>query len=283
MRQYVSCGIKRLSFAVIAVLGLALLALPAGAADNPSFVLASTTSTQNSGLFGYMLPKFKNDTGIQVKVVAVGTGAALDMGKRCDAAGLLVHAKPAELQYVKAGYGVDRHDVMYNDFIIVGPSSDPACIAGMDDVTKALTKIDKDQATFLSRGDDSGTNKKELGLWKQAGLDPQSASGSWYKETGSGMGSTLNTASAMDAYTMSDRGTWISFKNKGDLKILVQGDPRLFNQYGVMLVNPKRCPDVKTDLARKFENWLLSKRGQQVVASYRLQGKQLFHPNANED
>ncbi len=261
---------------------LGFVALPASAAGDPSFILASTTSTQNSGLFEYLLPKFTHDTGIDVHVVAVGTGAALDMGKRCDADGLLVHAKPAELKYVAAGYGVDRHDVMYNDFVIVGPASDPARVAGSKDVTKALARIYHDKAIFLSRGDDSGTNKKELNLWKQANLDPSSASGQWYRETGSGMGPTLNSARGMDGYTLTDRATWISFKNKGDLKILVQGDPRLFNQYGVMMVSPKRCPRAKVDLARKFADWLLSPHGQEIIASYRLGGKQLFHPSAQQ-
>lgn len=266
---------------VITALLLTMVAGTGLAAGSPFITLASTTSTQNSGLFGYLLPEFAADTGIEVHVVAVGTGAALDMGKRCDADALLVHAKPAELKYVAAGYGIDRHDVMYNDFVIVGPGSDPAGIAGMQNASAALAKIDRDKAAFVSRGDDSGTNKKELGLWKDAGLDPQSASGKWYKDAGAGMGETLNMARAMGAYTLTDRGTWISFKNRGDLKILVEGDPRLFNQYGVMLVNPQRCPKAKTDIARKFENWLLSARGQQVIASYRLGGKQLFHPDAN--
>lgn len=251
------------------------------AAETPFITLASTTSTQNSGLFGYLLPKFTADTGIDVHVVAVGTGAALDMGKRCDADALLVHAKPAELKYVAAGYGVDRHDVMYNDFVIVGPESDPAGVAGLKSASAALAAIYKDRAAFVSRGDDSGTNKKELSLWKDAGVDPQPASGKWYKDAGAGMGETLNMARAMGAYTLTDRGTWISFKNRGDLKILVEGDPRLFNQYGVMLVNPQRCAKAKTDVARKFENWLLSPEGQQVIASYRVGGKQLFHPDAN--
>lgn len=271
------------SFVVVAALLLpALVTAPARAADHPFIVLASTTSTQNSGLFDYLLPKFTHDTGIDVHVVAVGTGAALDMGKRCDADALLVHAKPAELKYVAAGYGVDRHDVMYNDFVIVGPASDPAAIAGMTDPAAALAKIAHAKAVFLSRGDDSGTNKKELALWRDAGVNPAPASGTWYRETGSGMGPTLNTARAMEAYTLTDRGTWISFGNKGDLKILVEGDPRLFNQYGVMLVNPARCPRVRTGLARKFEDWMLSAQGQAVIGAYRLGGKQLFHPDAGK-
>lgn len=265
-----------------AALALGLVAAPAGAAEGPFITLASTTSTENSGLFGYLLPKVTAATGITVHVVAVGTGAALDMGKRCDADALLVHAKPQELKYVAAGYGVDRHDVMYNDFVIVGPKSDPAHVRGMKNAAAALAKIAADHATFLSRGDDSGTNIKELALWKDAHVNPKSASGGWYKETGSGMGETLNTTSAMNGYTLADRATWISFRNKGDLAILVEGDPRLFNQYGVMLVNPARCPKAKTDLARKFEDWLLSPQGQQVVASYRLEGHQLFHPDAKK-
>jgi tungstate transport system substrate-binding protein len=265
-----------------AALWLGMAAWPAWAADSPFITLASTTSTENSGLFDYLLPEFTADTGIRVHVVAVGTGAALELGKRCDADALLVHAKRLELKYVAAGYGVNRHDVMYNDFVIVGPSSDPARIAGMKDAAAAFARIYHDHAVFLSRGDKSGTNDKELELWKAAHLDPMPASGTWYKETGAGMGDTLNTAQAMNAYTLTDRATWLSFRNKGDLKILVQGDPALFNQYGVMMVNPKRCPETKTDLARKFEDWMLSPHGQQVIGSYRLDGKQLFHPDAKK-
>src|SRR5699024_2559627 len=240
------------------------------------------TSTENSGLFDYMLPQFEQDTGIEVRVTAVGTGAALDMGRRCDTDALLVHAKQAELQYVDDGYGVERHDVMYNDFIIVRPASDPAGIGGMDDAAQALATIAQDEDVFLSRGDDSGTNKKELSLWDAAGVDPLPASGEWYRETGDGMGATLNTAQAMAGYTLTDRGTWISFKNKGELEVLVEGDERLFNQYGVMLINPERCPQASTAAAREFSDWLISDRGQDVIASYRLQGKQLFHPNADD-
>jgi tungstate transport system substrate-binding protein len=268
--------------AIGAALLLGMVTWPVWAADSPFLTLASTTSTENSGLFDYLLPKFTAETGIRVHVVAVGTGAALDLGKRCDADALLVHAKRLELKYVAAGYGIDRHDVMYNDFVIVGPSSDPAHIAGMQDAAVAFAKVYHAKAVFLSRADKSGTNDKELELWKLAHLDPLPASGRWYKETGAGMGDTLNTARAMDAYTLSDRATWLSFRNKGDLRILVQGDPTLFNQYGVMMVNPKRCPEVKIDLARKFDDWLLSPRGQQVIGSYRLDGEQLFHPDAKK-
>lgn len=258
------------------------MAAPAMSASNPSFILASTTDVQDSGLLDHLLPQFRKDTGIEVRVVATGTGAALDMGMRCDAAGLLTHAKAQELKYVAAGHGIDRRDVMYNAFIIVGPADDPAHVAGMTDVTAALAKIYHGQAPFLSRGDKSGTNDKELDLWKAAHLDPQPASGKWYRETGSGMGATLNTARAMGGYTLTDNATWASFKNKGDLKVVVQGDPRLRNQYGVMLVNPARCPRVKTDLARRFVDWMVSPQGQQAIGAYRIGGVQLYHPDAKQ-
>lgn len=264
-----------------ALLALAI-ALPAVSASDPSFILASTTDVQDSGLLDHLLPQFRKDTGIEVRVVATGTGAALDMGVRCDAAGLLTHAKQQELKYVADGHGIDRHDVMYNAFVIVGPAADPAHVAGMTDVTAAMTKIYHDQAPFLSRGDKSGTNDRELELWQVAHLDPQPASGKWYRETGSGMGATLNTARAMGAYTLTDNATWANFKNKGDLKIVVQGDPRLRNQYGVMLVNPARCPRVKTDLARRFVDWMVSPQGQQAIGAYRIGGVQLYHPDAKQ-
>jgi len=254
---------------------------PAQAARDEVLTVASTTDMQNSGLYDWLLPKFKAASGIEVHVVAVGTGAALDLGKRCDADAVLVHAKAQELAYVAAGYGIERHDLMYNDFVIVGPAADPAHIEGMHSAVAALAKIHHDQVPFLSRGDNSGTNIKELALWKDAGLDPAPASGTWYRETGTGMGPTLNTARAMDGYTLTDRATWISFRNKGDLKVLVQGDPELLNQYGVMLVSPKRCPHARIDLARSFRNWLISGPGQQAIASFRLQGQQLYHPNAD--
>jgi tungstate transport system substrate-binding protein len=264
-----------------ALLALAI-ALPAVSASDPSFILASTTDVQDSGLLDHLLPQFRKDTGIEVRVVATGTGAALDMGARCDAAGLLTHAKQQELKYVADGHGIDRHDVMYNAFNIVGPAADPAHVAGMTDVTAAMTKIYHDQAPFLSRGDKSGTNDRELELWQVAHLDPQPASGKWYRETGSGMGATLNTARAMGAYTLTDNATWANFKNKGDLKIVVQGDPRLRNQYGVMLVNPARCPKARTDLARKFVDWMVSPQGQQAIGAYRIGGMQLYHPDAKQ-
>lgn len=264
------------------VLLFGCVALPALAARDGVLTVASTTDMQNSGLYDWLLPKFKAASGIEVHVIAVGTGAALDLGKRCDADAVLVHAKPQELAYVAAGYGIERHDLMYNDFVIVGPAADPAHIDGMHSVVAALAKIHHDRVPFLSRGDNSGTNIKELALWKAAGLDPAPASGTWYRETGTGMGPTLNTARAMDGYTLTDRATWISFRNKGDLKVLVQGDPELLNQYGVMLVNPERCPHSRVGLARSFRDWLLSGAGQQAIGSFRLKGEQLYHPNADK-
>ena len=216
---------------------------PALAAD--SIIVQSTTSTQNSGLYKYLLPKFKEKTGIQVNVVAVGTGQAIKNAQNCDGDVLLVHAKPSEEKFVKDGYGVKRSDLMYNDFIIVGPPADPAKVGGMKDAPAALKKISDAGATFASRGDNSGTHKKEVRLWKASGVDPKKASGKWYRETGSGMGATLNAGVGMGAYVMTDRATWISFKNKGDYKIQVEGDKNLFNQYGVILVTPKKCPKVK--------------------------------------
>jgi tungstate transport system substrate-binding protein len=245
-------------------------------------VVQSTTSTQNSGLFKYLLPKFTKKTGIQVRVVAVGTGQALKNARNGDGDVLLVHAKPAELKFVKAGFGVKRFDLMYNDFVIVGPPKDPAEIAGMNDAVAALKKIAAAKAIFASRGDDSGTNKKERALWKLAGIDPTTSSGKWYRETGSGMGATLNASVGMGAYTMTDRATWIAFKNKGDFKIMVEGDEKLFNQYGVMLVNPKKYPHVKVKEGQAFIDWLLGPEGQKTIAAYKVKGQQLFFPNAKE-
>lgn len=265
-----------------ALAGLVLaiaMATPALAADT-FITVASTTSTQNSGLFGYLLPIFEKKTGIDVRVVAVGTGQAIKLAERGDADVLFVHHRPSEEKFVAEGYGVERFDVMYNDFVIVGPKDDPAGIAGMTDVVAALKKIATNKATFVSRGDDSGTNKKELELWEKTGIDPSEASGTWYRETGSGMGATLNTTAGMGAYTLSDRGTWISFKNKGDLGIVVEGDERLFNPYGVILVNPEKNPHVKVEAGQKFVDWLISPEGQKAIGDYRLHGKQLFHPDA---
>jgi tungstate transport system substrate-binding protein len=254
--------------------------LPSAKAQDRFITLASTTSTEESGLFGYLLPIFRQRTGIEVRVVAVGTGQALKIGERGDADVVFVHDTPSELAFVAAGYGIDRRQVMYNDFVLVGPKSDPAKVAGDHDIVAALSKIAAAQAPFVSRGDDSGTDKAEKRLWQEAGIDIKAASGRWYKDTGSGMGPTLNTAAAMDAYTLSDRGTWLSFQNRRNLAITVEGDKRLFNQYGVILVNPARHPTVKEALGRRFIDWLVSPDGQQTIASYKINGAQLFFPNA---
>lgn len=271
--------VRRFFIAAAMATGVAALAVPASAADE-FIVVQSTTSTRNSGLFEYMLPKFTDQTGIEVRVVAVGTGQAIKNAMNGDGDVLFVHAKPSEERFVAEGYGVERFDVMYNDFVIVGPPSDPAGISGMDDATAALTKIAEAEAPFASRGDDSGTNKAELRLWNATGIDPTTDSGEWYRETGSGMGATLNTGTAMGAYIMTDRATWIAFGNKGDYEIMVEGDPRLFNQYGVILVNPDRFTNVKAEAGQTFIDWLLSDEGQDIIASYKVDGRQLFFPNA---
>ena len=271
--------LKRRRFVAIQVLAATLMATAALAADK-SIIVQSTTSTESSGLFGYLLPLFTAKTGITVNVVAVGTGQAIKNAMNGDGDVLLVHAKPDEEKFVADGYGVERFDVMYNDFIIVGPAGDPAGIIGSKDAPAALKKIAQAQATFASRGDNSGTHKKELELWKDAGVDVGAASGTWYRETGSGMGATLNTAVGMGAYALTDRGTWISFKNKGDYKIVVEGDPTLFNQYGVILVSPKKHPRVKAAEGQAFIDWILSDEGQQAIASFKIDGLQLFFPNA---
>ena len=250
------------------------------AANEPAIILQSTTSTANSGLYDHLLPGFTRKTGIQVNVVAVGTGQAIKNAMNGDGDVLLVHAKAAEEKFVADGYGVKRLDVMSNDFVVVGPSADPASLAGMTDVTAALAKLARADVPFASRGDDSGTHKKELALWEMAGVDVASASGGWYRETGSGMGATLNAALGMGAYTLTDRATWLSFKNKGDFRIVVQGDRRLFNQYGVILINPARHPRVKAKAGQLFIDWLLGSDGQRAIASYTVGGQQLFFPNA---
>ncbi|HET9668402.1 MAG TPA: extracellular solute-binding protein [Casimicrobiaceae bacterium] len=252
-------------------------------AQEPFIVVASTTSTEQSGLFGHLLPKFEKDTGIEVRVVAVGTGQALDIGRRGDADVVFVHDKAAERKWLAEGNGVKRYPVMYNDFVLIGPKSDPAHVAGGKDITAALKRIAEAKAPFVSRADKSGTYSAELRLWKDAGVDIATVKGPWYRETGSGMGPALNTASGLGAYILSDRGTWLNFHNRGPLEIVVQGDKRLFNQYGVMLVNPEKHPKVKKDLGQKFIDWLVSTRGQEVIASYKIDGEQLFFPNAGTD
>jgi len=249
-------------------------------AQEKSIVVSSTTSTEQSGLFGFMLPIFKMKTGIDVKVVAVGTGQALDIGRRGDADVVFVHDKPAEEKFVSEGYATKRVEVMYNDFVLIGPKSDPAKIGGGKDIKAAFQKIASAQAPFVSRGDKSGTHAAELRYWKDAAITVGPSA--WYKETGSGMGPALNTASAMNGYILADRGTWLSFKNRGDLTILVQGDPKLFNQYGVMLVNPAKFSHVKKAEGQAFIDWITSKNGQDVIASYQIGGEQLFFPNANK-
>ncbi|MGA6997621.1 MAG: extracellular solute-binding protein [Pseudolabrys sp.] len=251
-------------------------------AQDKSIVVSSTTSTQDSGLFGHILPLFKAKTGIDVKVVSQGTGQALDTGRRGDADVVFVHAKSAEEKFLAEGEGVKRYPVMYNDFVLIGPKDDPAGIKGMKDVAKALQVIKDKQADFISRGDRSGTHIAEINLWNVSGIDIDKEKGPWYKSVGQGMGAALNTANASNAYVLSDRGTWLSFKNKGDLQILVEGDRRLFNQYGVMLVNPAKHPNVKKDLGQQFIDWLVSPEGQKAIADYKINGEQLFYPNASD-
>lgn len=265
--------LRRIAFAL-------LLGLSFSAKAQDFITVASTTSTEQSGLFKHLLPLFQKKTGIQVRVVALGTGQALDMGRRGDADVVFVHAKPLEEAFVAEGHGVKRFEVMYNDFVLVGPKSDPAKVAGSRDILEAFQKIRKTRSPFTSRGDKSGTHFAELELWKAAGVDIAKEKGPWYRETGSGMGPTLNTASGMDAYALTDRGTWLSFKNRGDLTISVEGDQRLFNQYGVMLVNPAKHPHVKTKMGQAFIDWVISPEGQKAIADYKIGGEQLFFPNA---
>jgi tungstate transport system substrate-binding protein len=274
--------INRRTVMVAAALAATILTTPVCAQDK-SIVVSSTTSTQDSGLFGYILPLFKEKTGIDVKVIAQGTGQALDTGRRGDSDVVFVHAKSAEEKFLAEGDGVKRHPVMYNDFVLIGPKSDPAGIKGMKDVAKALETIKDKQVDFISRGDRSGTHVAELALWnKDAGIDIEKEKGPWYKSIGQGMGAALNTAGASNGYVLSDRGTWLSFKNKGDLQILVEGDKRLFNQYGVMLVNPAKHPNVKKELGQAFIDWLISPEGQKAIANYKINGEQLFYPNASD-
>ncbi|MEO1112117.1 MAG: substrate-binding domain-containing protein [Pseudomonadota bacterium] len=266
----------------LASLVLGAATVSAAVADEKFIIVQSTTSTQNSGLFDHILPAFRDKTGIEVRVVAVGTGQAIRNAVNGDGDVLLVHSKPSEEKFVADGFGVSRADVMYNDFVIVGPASDPAGIKGSRDAVDALPKIAESETPFASRGDDSGTHKAELRLWDVAGIDAAAASGTWYRETGSGMGSTLNTAIGMDAYVMTDRATWIAFGNKANHEIMVEGDPRMFNQYGVILVNPKAHPHVKAEMGQAFIDWLVSNQGQAAIADYRVDGQQLFFPNAND-
>jgi tungstate transport system substrate-binding protein len=279
---------RRLFVAAVAI--GAAVALPAAlappvSAQEKSIVVASTTSTEDSGLFGYLLPRFEAKTGIAVKVVAQGTGQALDTARRGDADVVFVHARPAEEKFIAEGGGIKRFPVMYNDFVLIGPKADPAGVAGSKDILAAFTTIRAKGAAFVSRGDNSGTHQAELALWKQAGIDiakekDKHSLGAWYKEIGQGMGAALNTASSLNAYVLADRGTWISFKNRGDLVIAIEGDKRLFNQYGVMLVNPAKYPHVKKELGQMFIDWLISPEGQTVIAGYKIDGQQLFFPNA---
>jgi tungstate transport system substrate-binding protein len=268
---------KRLTATAIALM------IGGAALAQDSIIVQSTTSTANSGLYDHLLPIFQGETGIQVNVVAVGTGQAIKNAENCDGDVLLVHAKAAEESFVAAGFGTERTDLMYNDFVIVGPAADPAGVSGMTDVQGAMTKIAGEGALFASRGDDSGTHKKEMALWSDTGVDPTAASGEWYRETGSGMGATLNAAIGMGAYVMTDRATWISFENKQDYQIAVEGDEDMFNQYGVIPVSPDACPSVNVEAAQSFADWLVSEDGQAAIAAYEVGGQQLFFPNAPEN
>lgn len=267
---------------IAAAIGGAIAAGTPALAQDKSIVVASTTSTQDSGLFEYLLPLVKAKTGITVKVISQGTGQALDTGRRGDADVVFVHAKSAEEKFLAEGQGVKRYPVMYNDFVLIGPKSDPAGIKGMKDVGKALATIMDKKADFISRGDKSGTHVAELALWKASGIDIETAKGPWYKSIGQGMGAALNTAGAGNAYVLSDRGTWIHYKNKDQLAVLVEGDKRMFNQYGVMLVNPDKHPTVKKDLGQAFIDYLISPEGQKAIANYKINGEQLFYPNASD-
>jgi tungstate transport system substrate-binding protein len=265
-------------FLIAAILTVAV-AVPASAQEK-SIVVASTTSTQDSGLFGHILPLFKQKTGIDVKVIAQGTGQALETARRGDADVVFVHAKAKEEKFITDGFGVKRYPVMYNDFVLIGPKDDPAGVKGEKEVTAAFKGIKDKGASFVSRGDKSGTHTAELNLWKAAGIDIAKDKGPWYKEIGQGMGAALNTAASMNGYVLADRGTWLSFKNRGDLEILAEGDRRLFNQYGIILVNPAKHSHVKADLGQAFIDWVVAPEGQQAIADYKINGQQLFFPNA---
>ncbi|HEY4139240.1 MAG TPA: extracellular solute-binding protein [Casimicrobiaceae bacterium] len=274
---------SRRNLVLLSIAFAAMCAMPLAGAEDKFIVVASTTSTEQSGLFSHLLPAFERDTGIKVRVVAVGTGQALDIGRRGDADVVFVHDRAAEDKFMAEGEGVKRYPVMYNDFVLIGPKQDPAMIGGGKDILVALKKIEAAKAPFASRGDRSGTHAAELRYWKEAGIDLDKVKGPWYSDTGSGMGPALNTASSMNAYILADRGTWLSFKNRGDLAIVVEGDRRLFNQYGVMLVNPAKHPNVKRDLGQQFVDWLVSRKGQDTIAAYKIDGEQLFFPNAGTE
>jgi tungstate transport system substrate-binding protein len=256
------------------------LAALASSAQEKFITVASTTSTEQSGLFGYLLPIYEQQTGVKVRVVALGTGQALEVGRRGDADVVFVHARAAEEKFLAEGQGVKRYPVMYNDFVLIGPKSDPAKIAGSKDILAALKKLETAQAPFVSRGDRSGTHMAELDLWKAAGVDIDKSKGPWYRDTGQAMGPALNTSASMGAYVLADRGTWLAFKNRADLTILVEGDKRLFNQYGVIMVNPEKHPNVKKELGQQFIDWLVSPAGQKAIADYKIGDEQLFYPNA---
>ena len=268
---------RSLAIGLVALIALGTLSTQA---QERYITVASTTSTEQSGLFGHLLPRFEQGRGIKVHVVAVGTGQALDLARRGDADVVFVHARSAEEKFLAEGHGVKRFPVMYNDFVLVGPKTDPAKIYDCKDITEALRKVATARVPFVSRGDRSGTHLAELDLWKAAGVDIDKAKGPWYRDTGQGMGPALNTAASMNAYILADRGTWLSFKNRGDLMILVEGDKRLFNQYGVMLVNPEKHPSVKKELGQQFIDWLVSAEGQKAIADYKINGESLFFPNA---
>ncbi|MBO6521424.1 MAG: substrate-binding domain-containing protein [Rhodospirillales bacterium] len=272
--------LRTLAIAALMAMTLGPLAAPNAHAADKYITVASTTSTANSGLFDFLLPKFTEKTGIEVRVVAVGTGKAIKLAMNGDADVLFVHHKPSELKFVKEGFGVKRSDVMYNDFVMVGPKADPAGVKGAKMAGDGLKKIAVAKAPFASRGDNSGTNKKELELWKGAGIDPTGAENKWYSATGSGMGATLNVASGMNAYSLTDRATWLKFKNKGDLEIVLEGDPVLFNQYGIILVNPEKHKHVKKDLGQAFIDWTIGKEGQGLINEYKILGNQAFFANA---
>lgn len=269
-------------FRWMCLVGVLMLSVGAARAGNVFITVASTTSTEQSGLFAHLLPRFEKASGMQVHVVALGTGQALDLARRGDADVVFVHAKAAEEKFLAGGDGVKRYPVMYNDFVLVGPKADPAHAGGGKDIVVAFQKIRAMQAPFVSRGDRSGTHIAELDLWKIAGIDIGAAKGAWYRDTGQGMGPALNTATSMNAYILTDRGTWLAFRNRGDLTILVEGDRRLFNQYGVMLVNPAKHPAVKKKMGQRFIDWLVSSEGQQAIAAYRINGEQAFFPNAEQ-